>query len=175
MKKIALITMLVIGTSTVASADPFRFSVSGRASVRVGSTQRPPRYQQPQPQPLPPRTVIVRDHRTNRSWEVTPCQDVSFNVSGFYEGGSAGDVQLTQRGNRIHGTFDRGGVMEGVIENGKITYTWTQGIYQGRGFWYVDGRGQLIGTWGADNSDSSGGNWNLAIQRPTYQPTSYRY
>jgi hypothetical protein len=163
MKKLALVTLMVLGTSTVASASPFRFSA--RASFRFGSSSR---YQPaPQPQPLPPRVVIVRDHRTNRSWEVTPCHDVSYNVSGFYSGGAAGDVQLTQRGNRIFGTFDKGGIMEGVIENGKITYHWSQGQYQGLGFWYIDGHGKLFGTWGAKNSDSSGGNWNLVLaQRP---------
>ena len=160
MKKFALITMLVLGTSTVASAAPFRINASARASFRVNTRAQ---YQQPQITHVSPvRTVIVRDHRTNRSWEVTPCHDVRYNVSGYYDG-EAGAVQLTQRGNRIYGTFANGGQIEGVLENGKITYHWVGGQYQGLGFWYVDGRGGLIGTWGANNSDSSGGNWNLRL------------
>lgn len=166
MKKLALVTMMVLGTASVASASPY-FTASGRASFHIGHRE-PVRVRQYQPrvQPtrvmLPPRSVVVRDYRTNASWEVTPCQDAHYNVSGFYDG-SAGAVQLTQRGNRIYGSFANGGIMEGFIENGKITYHWSLGDTHGLGYWYVDGRGRLIGTWGTNNSDTSGGNWNLRL------------
>jgi hypothetical protein len=160
---------MVLGSTSIASADFFRFQGSARGSVSFGTRYEAPRarYQQPQrfisSRMTRPATVIVRDHRTNQSWEVAPCHDVHYNVSGYYEG-PAGNVHLVQRGNRIYGTFANGGEMNGVIENGKITYTWTGGGYYGRGFWYVDGRGQLIGTWGAKDSDSDG-NWNLVLAR----------
>jgi len=180
MKKLALLTMMVLGSTGIASADSFRISGSARGSVSFGTPVRytqPVRYQQPvyqQPvyqsssgwmssssNTIPPQVITVRDRHTNQSWEVTPCHDANFNVSGFYTG-AAGNVELTQRGNRIFGTFAGGGQMQGYIQNGRITYTWTQGTSSGQGFWYVDGRGQLIGTWGHDSSDSDG-NWNLRL------------
>lgn len=175
MKKFALITTMLLGTASIASAAP-RFSFQARASVRVNA--RPVSSQvvvRSQGDLLPPRarTVIVRDHQLHRDYEVTPCMDTAYNVSGFYQG-PAGDVQLTQRGNRIYGTFAQGGVMEGFIENGKITYSWTNmnGQYAGRGFWYIDGHGGLFGTWGTGNDDgatgSTGGNWNLRLASSHY-------
>lgn len=167
MKKFALITTILLGTASIASAAP-RFSYQARASVRVNARPAPQVFVRSQGEFLPPRTVVVRDHRMNRSYEVEPCMDTHYNVTGFYQG-PAGDVQLTQRGNRIYGTFAQGGIMEGFIENGKITYSWTNmsGQYSGRGFWYLDGRGRLIGTWGTGNDDgatgSTGGNWNLTL------------
>jgi hypothetical protein len=180
MKKFALIAMMVVSSVSMASADSFRISASvqARGQVTMGSRYRQPVrhqapvyqapvYQQPVRQqwiPAPQtRIVTVRDYR-NQSWEVSPCEDVSYNVTGFYTG-PAGDVQLTQRGNRIYGTFAKGGEMNGVIENGKITYSWTGDGYSGHGFWYVDGRGHLIGTWGSGNDDgrTTGGNWNLTL------------
>ncbi len=157
MKKLALLTMMLLGTTSIASADSFRISGSVRGSVSYGA----PRYQAPSARP---QMVRVRDHRTNQYWDVTPVRDASFNVSGYYTG-PVGNVTLTQRGNRITGTFTDGGQIYGVIENGKITYTWTQDEFMGRGVWYVAGRGQLVGTWGTagTNSDSTGGAWNVTL------------
>lgn len=165
MKKLALITMMVLGTTSIASADSFR--VNARGSVSFGTRyEQPVRYRQPRPMPTRitaanSRIVIVRDARTNQSWEVAPCHDVSFNVTGYYVG-AAGNVDLVQRGNRIYGTFANGGQIEGFIDNGKITYTWTGQGYHGRGFWYVDGHGKLFGTWGPNDTDNAG-NWNLTL------------
>ena len=179
MKKLALIALMIAGSASIASASPFRFSARGSVRFSTNTRVNEPtivvrdhRYQdryQDQDRYVEqqePEVVIVRDIRANRSWSVTPCHDIYFNVSGFYTG-PAGDVMLTQHGNQIFGTFANGGEMRGTIENGKITYVWTGGQYHGRGFWYVDGRGKLIGMWGANNSDgsdgSSGGNWNLTL------------
>jgi len=110
----------------------------------------------------------VRDHRDGQGYrndhdgDDEPCNEVR-NISGFYVG-PAGNVQLTQRGNQIFGTFAQGkGQMTGVIENGKITYTWSGLGHHGRGYWYVAGNGRLVGTWGTNNSDSMGGDWNLTL------------
>lgn len=145
MKKLALLAMMVFGSTSIASAGSF-------------SSQR--RYEGRDPQRA---SINVRDHRSNQSWNETPavlCNDA--NVSGYYVG-PAGNVRLVQRGNQIFGTFDKGGQMTGVIENGKITYTWSGDGYHGKGYWYVTGNGQLTGMWGANQSSTSGGNWNLTL------------
>lgn len=58
----ALVTTLVLGSSTLASADSF--TVSGSVHVSLGGTVRPA--------PAPAPVVIVRDHRTT---VVDPCHE----------------------------------------------------------------------------------------------------
>jgi hypothetical protein len=181
----ALITTIVLASSaTVAAADPMiSFSARGSWStsaptVRDHRSYQAPQYQAPQYQPqyqaplyqvkYRPRfqavqSVVVRDSRTNASWEVTPCHD-AINLNGHYTS-KDGDIDFVQRGNRIFGTFAEGGRLQGVLENGRITFTWTQGGGYGQGIWYVDARGQVFGTWGHNESVTSGGSWNLVAQR----------
>ena len=52
----AIITTLILGTSSIAGANPLSVGFTGSASVSVGSRYQTPVYQTP---------VNVRDHRTN--------------------------------------------------------------------------------------------------------------
>lgn len=86
------------------------------------------------------------------------------DVAGSYTS-NWGDVELTQRGNRIRGTYVccGGGTIEGTLHNnGTIHFRWRQPDGEGRGVWTVDANGGLEGTWGWDQSASDGGPWNLA-------------
>jgi hypothetical protein len=85
------------------------------------------------------------------------------DVSGAYA--STWDrVDLTQRGDRIHGTYVccGGGTIEGrVIEGRVIRYRWKQPGGEGLGVWTIEPSGRLAGTWGWNQSDHDGGRWDL--------------
>ena len=45
----------------------------------------------------------------------------------------------------------------------QIHYSWQQPGSRGQGVWTFQ-KGKLIGTWGYDSSNSSGGAWNLELR-----------
>ncbi len=98
-------------------------------------------------------------------------QQRQVNVTGTYHS-NWDDVKLTQDGNRVYGTYVccGGGTIEGkIIEGRTLRYIWRQPGGTGLGVWTI-GAGRLDGTWGGNQSDSSGGRWDLVIDRQ--QPKS---
>ncbi len=88
---------------------------------------------------------------------------VPTNISGSYAS-NWGPVHLEQRGGRVVGSYEccGNGRITGTIEHGVIRYRWQQPGASGRGRWRVhDGGRKLIGTWGTDESETSGGPWDL--------------
>src|SRR5262245_33576299 len=84
-------------------------------------------------------------------------------VTGTYQS-NWDEVKLEQRGKRIWGSYVccGGGVIEGRIDGNTIKYSWSQGEgVEGRGVWTVVAPGKLDGTWGWNDDDKDGGDWNL--------------
>lgn len=156
----ALITTIVLGLSSTAMASP-SFSLQARASARVSFGNDMPE------------TVHVRDHRTEARFQRTgyesryqPRDRYLLDLTGTYSS-IYGEVTITQRGNRVFGTFNAGGagVIEGQIVGNKIYFVWRNTGAQGRGVWMLDRNADLAGTWGYNNDAVTGGSWNLQFVR----------
>lgn len=88
-------------------------------------------------------------------------------VGGHYKS-NWDEVTLQQKGDHVTGTYVccGGGTIEGrIIEHRVIKFVWRQPGGSGRGVWTI-GPDRLDGTWGAQDSESSGGRWDLAKDRP---------
>ena len=73
------------------------------------------------------------------------------------------DVQLTQDGDRVRGTYVccGGGTIEGrIIEGRTLRYHWSSSSGEGMGVWKIEGD-HLRGTWGWNRDDDDGGRWDL--------------
>ncbi len=83
------------------------------------------------------------------------------SVDGTYQS-DWGVVNLTQSGDNVSGTWQRGTV-RGVRSGNIIRYTWYEGpVVGGRGWWRISPDcTRLNGPWGSGSRDSGGGNWNL--------------
>ncbi len=82
-------------------------------------------------------------------------------VTGVYAS-DWGDVQLTEKGKMVTGTWQKGTV-SGMRLGNTIHYIWYEGtVMGGKGVWTIspDCR-TLTGPWGHGNSETGGGNWNL--------------
>ncbi|MBA2544628.1 MAG: hypothetical protein H0V17_33605 [Deltaproteobacteria bacterium] len=97
-------------------------------------------------------------------------QRQQINVTGSYTSNWE-DVRLVQDGDRVHGTYVccGGGTIEGrIIEGRTLRYVWRQPSGWGLGVWAIDAT-HLDGTWGAGQSEVSGGRWDLARKKPKSQ------
>ena len=149
----ALITMLVLGTSSAAMADSYVTArVSARGSFHVGA---------PLVRPVAPEvrdhrlgTTAVYDNRIESGW-------THMNVSGVYSS-PYGTVNLRQVGNRIAGSYPGGGTLEGRVFNGRIVFKWSEPAGTGSGVWMIR-RGRLEGSWGWNASSYDGGRWDLKL------------
>ena len=161
----ALITSLVLlGSTSAAMASPgFSYQVGG--SISVGGP-------------------VVRDHRTpandlpiiiasndrmpdrygswNRGYDRGYERQQFFTISGTYES-EFGQVTLTQRGDRVFGSY-KGGTIEGRIIDGQIHYRFFEHASEGRGVFTVTGRNQLQGNWWYTTASKRGtaGVWTLS-------------
>ncbi len=174
--KAALITMFVVGSSSVAMASPATFSARG--SLSFGSSR---------PAPAP---IVVRDHRFDERFDHDQRVDYRYDqrfdqrfdqdhrvdyrydsrvnrrafltLSGSYTS-EFGPVQLYQYGDRITGTFTAGGggTIEGRIVGNQIVFHWKNSAERGHGVWQVSARNRIEGTWGKNHSEYDGGAWNL--------------
>jgi hypothetical protein len=162
----ALITTLILGTSSIAMAQP---TVTFSAKAKV-STQAPVR-------------VVVRDHRAEMARPEAYVRFDSYDgrydkydrqyhrragarqIDGTYTS-NYGVVRLNQMGDRVTGTYETGGggVIKGRIIDGVLYFRWKQRAGttdgEGHGVWVIEGR-KISGTWGTQHSDANGGQWNL--------------
>jgi hypothetical protein len=86
----------------------------------------------------------------------------AINVSGSYTS-NWGQVTLRQNGKRITGSYSntQHGTLEGTLEGNVFRYTWHENQTTGHGVFVVATNHELIGTWGVDGDDISGGGWRL--------------
>lgn len=109
--------------------------------------------------------VAVDRHRTAEACPPVhePLPDA--DLAGAYDS-NFGPVVLQQKGARVTGSYEccGGGTINGYMRGDTITFTWQQPGSRGRGVWRYD-EGALRGTWGWDDSSSSGGAWNLERSR----------
>jgi hypothetical protein len=94
-----------------------------------------------------------------------PRKQARIDVTGVYDS-NYGEVRLVQRGSLVEGEYVccGGGRIEGRIDGTVIEYYWVEAERRadGHGVWRVFGAGrELVGTWGSDDSDDDGGEWNL--------------
>lgn len=181
----ALVTMLILGSSSAAMAQPMAYSGSARASISIGTRPRP----MPLPRPVFVQpTVTVRDHRhdvptsypTSYPNSYTNSYTTSYNdnyshddsyddscdqvesLTGTYKS-MYGDVRLVQNGNRVHATYvSHNGTIDGIIDGNVIRFRWTQPDGRGTGVWTISRSGRLEGTWGNGRSNLDGGRWDLS-------------
>ena len=75
-----------------------------------------------------------------------------------------GRIELTQRGNKVmgHYTGQYTGIIDGTVTGSRLNFTWSQSNGQyGKGYFDISPDGATIsGSWGAQESDSDGGEWN---------------
>jgi hypothetical protein len=76
-------------------------------------------------------------------------------------------VTLVQIGDRVTGTYKccGGGTIEGQIDGRTLRYRWKQPGSWGLGVWQIS-PGRLDGTWGSNQSETSGGRWDLVLVKP---------
>jgi hypothetical protein len=76
-------------------------------------------------------------------------------------------VTLIQLADRVTGTYKccGGGTIEGQIDGSTLRFRWKQPGSWGSGVWQIS-PGRLEGTWGANQSETSGGRWDLVLVRP---------
>lgn len=86
------------------------------------------------------------------------------DVAGVYTS-NYGEVRLRQYGAYVEGEYVccGGGRIDGKITGKVLRYHWegADGSGGGYGVWTVVDRRTLRGTWGSDESDDDGGEWNL--------------
>ena len=170
----ALITMVVLGSSSAAMASP-GVTFTAHANATFGSyqpVQAPIVYRQPAPVPLPAPAPMVRDHRfaaNDRYFRDSDRQyrydqdhrDRYVQISGAYSS-KYGDVILHQRGNRVWGTYPGfRGTIEGVIEGNVVDFHWIQPDSNGYGTFTLTRSGRIRGLIGSGVSYTNGGSWDL--------------
>jgi len=83
------------------------------------------------------------------------------DISGTYAS-NWGAVTLHQHGTRVTGEYVyQHGHIDGVLEGNMLRYAWSEqdGIWHG--VFVIASDGELIGTWGVGDDDTSGGAWRL--------------
>jgi hypothetical protein len=94
-----------------------------------------------------------------------PRRKPAIDVSGRYDSTYA-EVRLAQHGALIDGEYAccGGGTIGGKIVGKTIHYHWAGADgTEGNGVWTVTSPGHLRGTWGTDESEDDGGEWNLDL------------
>jgi hypothetical protein len=99
------------------------------------------------------------------SADAAPRKQARIDVTGVYDS-NYGEVRLVQRGTLVEGEYVccGGGRLEGRIDGRVIRFYWVESERKadGHGVWRVVGTGsELLGTWGSDQSEDDGGEWNL--------------
>ena len=92
-----------------------------------------------------------------------PKKKAPIAVAGVYSS-TYDEVRLDQHGSIITGEYAccGGGSIEGRITGRVIKYHWRgEDGTEGNGVWTVVAPGVLRGTWGSDDSEDDGGEWNL--------------
>jgi hypothetical protein len=80
-------------------------------------------------------------------------------VAGSYTS-NWGLVVLHQRGTHVTGEYNHGRI-DGALDGNMIRYAWQENAGGGRGVFVAASDGELIGTWGVGDDDTSGGAWRL--------------
>jgi hypothetical protein len=165
----AILTLAILGTSTVAIAEP---TFRGGISINLGT-----------PQPVvrttpPPRHYVRFDDRDAR-YDGDERERVNQDISGVYDS-QYGRVTLTQQGSRIFGTYENNAgpaVIKGRLRDGAVYFRWRQGDKEGRGVFTLNGRRTptLAGTWGVFDSRTNGGRWTLHPVRVGYRDHNRGY
>lgn len=163
MKLGALITTLVLGTSSLAAAD-----VTFHGDVNVGMpTHRAP-VRDRQFRSIDTRYDRYYDDRDANVDEGHARHQNRYlrgrTLDGVYQS-VLGEVRLQQNGNHISGVYANGGSLEGRIVEDKVFFRWNRRGEQGRGVWLINGRGTLQGMWGMNDSNRDGGRWDLQRTR----------
>lgn len=151
----ALLTLAILGTSTVAIADP---TVRGGITIQLGTPQRVVRT-------TPPPRNFVRFDEYDARYDGDENARVSQDVSGVYDS-QYGRITIEQRGNRITGTYANSAgpaMIKGRVRGDNVWFRWRQGDKEGKGMFSIRGRRApvLVGTWGTYNSRNNGGRWTL--------------
>jgi hypothetical protein len=88
------------------------------------------------------------------------------SVTGLYTG-TWGKVYLEQQGDRVVGSYPccGGGTIEGTLVGDVLEFQWTEPGRAGLGVFRRIAPDRFAGSWGSQNSHSSGGAWNLVRVR----------
>jgi hypothetical protein len=164
----ALLTLAILGTSTVAIADP---DIRGGITIQLGTPQRVVRT-------TPPPRNFIRFDDYDARYDGDINARVTRDISGVYDS-QYGRITITQRGNRITGTYENNAgpaMIKGRIRGNVVMFRWRQGNNEGKGLFSIRGRRDpvLAGTWGTYNSRSNGGRWTLQPVRIGYRDRGWR-
>lgn len=159
----ALLTLAILGTSTVAIADP---GVRGGVTIQLGTPQRVVRTTPP------PRNFVRYDDDDSR-YDGDVDARVTQDISGVYDS-QYGRITLTQQGNRVTGMYENNAgpaMLKGRVRDGIVYFRWRQGDHEGKGMFTIRGRRtpMLVGTWGTYDSRNNGGRWVLQPVRVGYR------
>lgn len=158
----ALLTLAILGTSSVAIADP---TIRGGITIQLGNRQPPPRQ-----------FVHFDDYDARYDGNVDA--RVTRDISGVYDS-QYGRVTITQQGNRITGTYENNAgpaMIKGRLRGDMVMFRWRQGDKEGKGTFAIRGyrSPMLVGTWGTYDSRTNGGQWNLQPVRVGYRDRNWR-
>ena len=150
-----LLTLGILGASTVAVADP---TVRGGITIQLGTPQRVVRT-------TPPPRHFVRFDDYDARYDGDVNARVTRDVSGVYDS-QYGRITIEQRGSRITGTYENSAgpaMIKGRVRGNVVYFRWRQGDKEGKGRFAIRGRRApvLAGTWGTYDSRSNGGRWTL--------------
>ncbi len=108
--------------------------------------------------------VVATAQAVSGNTKRAACPDLG--ITGSYSS-RWGDVELDQQGCTVTCRYAyQDGRIAGTIDGNMVRYAWTENDGAGRGVFVVASDGELVGTWGTGNDDSSGG-WRLEPVRAT--------